>query len=279
MTKGVLLIAQNNEEIDYIKQAAFLSRRVKQYLDLPTSIITDDIDYIKENNLENNFDKIISPTSKAPYTSKSYKDGVFEQKTLSFKNADRAFAYDLTPYDETLLIDTDLVVTDSVFAHCFEQSHNLMMYSSNAVELSGWRNLSEFDFISDTGPNFYWATAVFFRKSSQAEIFFNLVKHIQENWGHYKTVYQLMGNAYRNDFSFSIAAHMLNGFQPGDFVKQMPGTLYYSLDKDELIELKDDSFLFLVEKKDQSNLFPVRIKGKTVHVMNKYSLERIINGN
>jgi hypothetical protein len=38
MTKGVVLIAQNNKEVDYVKQAAFLAKRIEKYLNLPNDI-------------------------------------------------------------------------------------------------------------------------------------------------------------------------------------------------------------------------------------------------
>jgi hypothetical protein len=278
MSKGVVLIARNNKEINYIKQAVFLAKRIKQYLELPTTLITDSLNVLEKNNYDNVFDKIILTKNNIPSTIKKYRDGIIYHNSLEFKNTDRSSVYDLTPYDETLLLDTDLVVSDTTFLNCFYQPANLMMYS-NAFELSSWRNVSEFDFITDAGPKFYWATAIFFRKSDENKIFFDLVKHIQENWPHYKKLYQITSSVFRNDFAFSIAAHIMNGYTNNDFVKEMPGTLYYTTDRDELISLKDDNFLFLVEKENQSEYFPVSIKNKTVHVMNKYSLERIINGN
>lgn len=278
MTQGVVLIARNNKEIDYVKQAAFLAKRVEKYLQLPTTLITDNVDYIEKNNLENVFDKVITPEVAQSYTIKKYRDGLIYQNSLEFKNTDRSHVYDLTPYNETLILDTDLIISDSVFKNCFIQKSNLMMYS-NAFELSSWRDLNEFKYITDAGPKFYWATAVFFRKSKETEIFFNLVKHIQENWIHYKKIYQIVSPVFRNDFAFSIAAHIMNGYTNNDFVKEMPGTLYFTTDRDEVVEIKDDRFLFLVEKENQCEHFPVRIKGKTVHIMNKYSLGRVINDN
>ena len=41
MSKGILVHAFNNEEIDYVKQAVMVAERAKKYLNLPTSIITD----------------------------------------------------------------------------------------------------------------------------------------------------------------------------------------------------------------------------------------------
>jgi hypothetical protein len=275
MSKGALLIAKNNNEINYVKQAAFLAKRIKKYLNLPTSLVTDNIDYLKDHKLINYFDKILITTNNL-YTRKKYRDGLIYNSSLDFKNTDRSNAYDLTPYDETLLLDTDLIVSDSMFNSCFDQKSNLMMYS-NAFELSGWRDTDEFINITDTGPKFYWATAIFFRKTVETQIFFDLVKHIQENWVHYSKLYQIVSPVFRNDFAFSIAVHIINGYTTNDFVKEMPGTLYYTTDRDELISLNDEKFVFLIEKENQYENFLTKIEGKTVHVMNKYSLGRIID--
>lgn len=276
MTKGVVLIARNNKEIDYIKQAIFLAKRIKKYLDLPTALITDNKSYVEKHNGTELFDRIIEVNDRNDFSIKKYRDGSFYNKSLEFKNTNRSSVYDLTPYNETLLIDTDLIISDDILKNCFTQSANLMMYS-RAFELTGWRDTSEFDYISDAGPKFYWATAVFFRKSDETNTFFELIKHIQENWFHYRKLYQISSPVFRNDFVFSIAAHIMNGYTTGNFVKEMPGTLYYTADKDELIELKDDEFLFLLEKENDEKHFPAFVKGKTVHVMNKYSLGRIID--
>jgi hypothetical protein len=278
MSRGAVLIARNNKEIDYVKQAAFLSDRIKKYLNLPTTLITDNVEYLKKTNLIEKFDNIITLDKNLGYTIKKYRDGLIYQNSLEFKNTDRSNVYKLSPYDETLLLDTDLIVSDNIFKNCFEQSADLLMYS-DAFELSGWRDTSEFQFITDAGPKFYWATVVFFRKTKETEIFFNLIEHVQENWAHYKRIYQIVSPVFRNDFAFSIAAHIMNGYTKNDFIKEMPGTLYYTTDRDELIELEDDNFLFLIEKENQQEFFPVKIKSKTVHVMNKYSLGRIIDDN
>jgi hypothetical protein len=276
MTKGVVLIARNNKEIDYIKQAIFLVKRIKKYLNLPTALITDNKSYVEKHNGTDLFDCIIEVNERNDFSIKKYRDGSFYNKSLEFKNTNRSSVYDLTPYNETLLIDTDLIISDDILKNCFTQPANLMMYS-RAFELTGWRDTNEFDYISDAGPKFYWATAVFFRKSNETKTFFELIKHIQENWVHYRKLYQISSPVFRNDFVFSIAAHIMNGYTTGNFVKEMPGTLYYTADKDELIELKDDEFLFLLEKENDEKHFPAFIKGKTVHVMNKYSLGRIID--
>jgi len=151
------------------------------------------------------------------------------------------------------------------------------MYSDNTFEFSGWRDLSEFKFISDSGPKFYWATCVFFRKNLSNRIFFDLVDHINKNWNHYRNVYQIVSSVFRNDFAFSIAAHIMNGHRTGNFVNPMPGTKYFITDRDHLEKIIDDKFVFLIEKQGTADCFAIQATGSNVHIMNKFSLNRIID--
>ena len=276
MSRGVLLIARNNSEVDYVKQAVYSAKRVKEFLNLPVSLITDNVEYVKKKYNYELFDKIIEIPNINDYTYKKYNDGTYTRKSLEFKNSSRSLSYDLTPYDETLLLDTDFIISNNLFLQCFEQNKDLLLYS-DAFELSGWRDLSEFEYISETGPKFYWATCVFFRKNKENQIFFNLIKHVQENWIHYRNLYQITTSVFRNDHAFSIAIHIMNGHKTGDFAGSMPGTMFFVTDKDEVVSVNYDNFLFLVEKENSNKMFPVRIKGSNVHIMNKFSLGRLID--
>lgn len=276
MSRGVVLIARNNSSVDYTKQAYWLAFRIRKYLDLPTTLITDNVAYLEKHFTDHIFDNVIEIPNENNYTHKGYKDGMYARQTLEFKNTARCNVYELSPYDETLVMDTDFIVSNDVLKNCFEQKNDLMLYK-NAVELSNWRDLSEFDRISENSVDFYWATVIFFRKTSVNKTFFDLVKHIQENYYHYKNLYQLKGTTFRNDFAFSIAIHIMNGHSAGNFVVELPGTMYYITDRDQLVELKDTTFKFLVEKQDSSGYFPVIIKDSNVHVINKFSLNRIID--
>lgn len=279
MSKGVLLIARNNSEVDYTKQAYYSAKRIKKYLDLPVSLITDNYDYLKKvyTDYESVFDVIIEISNDVGVQYRKYNDGAFVRKTLEYKNTSRSLSYDFSPYDETLLLDTDFIISNDRFKACFDQPHNLLMYK-DAFEISGFRDVSEFVTVSETGPDFYWATAVFFRKTATNKLFFDLVKHIQSNWMHYKNLYQLPYATFRNDYAFSIAVHIMNGHKTGNLVKPMPDTMYFSSDRDVLLEIKDESFLILTEKKDSGGkYFPIRIKNSNVHIMNKLSLGRIID--
>lgn len=272
MNAGVLLFAYNNEKVDYIQQAQYLARRIGKYLNLPASLVTDTASSFDSSM----FDKVIR-ADPAQYTLKKYNNGSVNSQSLSFKNDTRVRAYDLSPYNETLLLDTDYIISDTVLKNCFGSTYEFMIYK-DAFDLAGHRNYTEFDFISETGIKFYWATCVYFKKTEKNKIFFNLLQHIQVNWQHYRQVYQIVTPVYRNDHAFSIAIHIMNGFESDNFAKKMPGTMFYTTDKDIVCSINDATFTFLLEKENRLNEYvPATISNSSVHVMNKFSLAEIIN--
>lgn len=291
-SKGVLVYARNNSQIDYIKQAYFLANRVKKYLDLPTSIVTDSLEYLEYNypDYRNVFDRVIPIVWKVEdkdvetvlslgenHPLKSFYDGGIVSKKLDWKNNLRSTAFEATPYDETLLLDTDIVICNDIFKKSFEQDHDFLIYKE-CTELTGINRGDEFCRISDTSVDFYWATAIFFRKTEKNRIFFNLTKHIQTNWQHYCSIFQLNTPYFRNDYVFSIAIHIMNGYQKGDFSNPMPGKLYFVTDKSIMWQINDQDLLLLLEKpKHTGEYTPVKVKGCNVHCMNKFSLNRCID--
>ena len=277
MSKGVFLIARNNDYIDYVKQAVFLAKRIKHHLGVPVSVATDSVDYLINTFGTTDFDKVI----KLEYTDGSnmryFFDGSISKKTASFKNSNRASVYDLSPYNETLLMDTDYIISNDLLKSCFSSNSNLMLYKKS-YDVANVRNQLEFKNISNTSVDFYWATVVFFRKTQTNRVFFDLIKHIEDEWTHYRRVYQITSSLFRNDFAFSIATHIMNGFTTGNFVSELPGTMLYTTDKDVLWQINGDEMMFLVEKTDYLGEYTaLKTANQTIHVMNKASLGRIID--
>ena len=269
MSNGVLCFANNNNEIDYIKQAEKLAFRVKKYLNLPTSVVT------ATPNLADNkiFDSVIeSNTLTENY--KRYHDGDISYRNLIFNNFGRHNALQLSPYDKTIVLDTDYIICNDVFKVAFEQPNDFLIYK-NGIDLAGWRHHPEFDYINDKGIPFYWATAFYFEKTENVKIFFDLLNILIKNWDYYKTVFDIGARNFRNDHAFSMAIHYMNGLTDSDWAKPMPGNMYYTLDRDRLNEIKDDVLQFLLAKENKNGEFIfAKTKGQNVHVMNKFSLER-----
>lgn len=276
MTKGALLIANNNTYIDYVKQAVYLAERIHKYLDVPVSIITNSVNYLKENFDEYLFDNIIEVQSNDK-NKRIIFDGEFSQRTINWQNASRMNAYELSPYDQTLLMDTDYIINNSLLKNVFDSKNNFMLYKTG-YDLAQTRTTDEFDRVSDTSIDFYWATVVYFTKCDNNKTFFDLVKHIKQEWDYYTRIYRLPSIIYRNDYAFSIALHIMNGFQSGSFAQALPGKLHYIVDKDLLIKHDGEKMLFCVAKEDRPGEYTLlKTDNLNVHVMNKLSLQREID--
>jgi hypothetical protein len=274
MTKGVVLFALNNSEIDYISLAKFSAKKVKQFLNVPVALITDKESAESCADLTV-FDHVIIIQQDTNYYNRKFKDGITSAVHTHWKNTHRATVFDVTPFDETLVIDVDYIINSSILNYCWDQPHDFLIYKKSK-DLAGWRSNSEFTQLSDYSIPFYWATVFYFKKTQQTSYFFSLINHIKDNWQYYKFLYQISSANFRNDYAFSIAIHMMNGFTSGDFAKELPGKMYYTLDKDYLLKIKGTSFYFVAQK-NQDIYFPLTATNLDIHVMNKYSLLRNIN--
>ena len=107
MTTGALIFAFDNDNTCYTHMAAWCARRVKQYLGLPVALVTD-----KWPACHSEFDQVILH----PARSGGVRWFADYHNQAAWFNASRADAYDLTPWDQTLLIDADYVINSEDLA-------------------------------------------------------------------------------------------------------------------------------------------------------------------
>jgi hypothetical protein len=278
MSKGAIIFAQNSANLDYVKMAVFSAKRLKEHLDIPVSIITDSSGWLEKGYPDHVFDQVISIDNPISTQYKKFNDGTLSSKTLEWKNFTRDTVFNLTPYDKTLVIDSDYIINSSVLKPAFDLDSNLQIYKKS-MDLAPWRPNAEFTRVSQWSIPFYWATTFIFTKNNIMELFFNLVAYIKANWTYFRTLYCITAGAYRNDYAFSIAIHIMNGKTNGEFATELPGTMTYSTDKDLLITLENDRLQFLIEKENYIGQYTLaKTQGIDVHVMNKHSLCRFIDG-
>jgi len=274
MTRGVLIFAQNNSEIDYAKISLFAAEQVKRHLNVPVSLITDSKDWLLQSQptAADVFDQFITTWTDTQQTKRFY-DGTLASKTLTWKNLNRSDCYDLTPYDETLVIDSDYIINSSNLAKIWDNVNDFLIYQ-DSFDLAQWRDDRSFRYLNQYAIPFYWATAFYFKKSNENQAFFDLVKHVKLNWSYFRALYNIDSTVFRNDFAFSIAIHMMGD----DFAKSLPGKMNYTLDRDVLVDIEDTTLKFLVEKKNYSGEYiATKTTNLDMHVMNKYSLTRYLN--
>ena len=249
MNQGILLFAHDNEQVQYSLLAAWQARRIHKWLNKPVSIVTDanSLATLKQHNLDQEFDHII--LSDADTTQKK----LYTDRRLTFKNVNRINAYELTPYDETLVIDTDIVIQSNRLNLVWDNQNDYLV-CGNCKDITGaeWPTLN---YVHTTGIKFYWATVFYFKKTAQSKQFFDMCKHIKENYSKYKEEYGIKDQYLRNDHVWSIAIHLLDGVE-------IPTNLWYSLDQTPLLKMSNDTVVF-----DK-----VKIQGQDVHVMDKFSL-------
>ena len=279
-TVGAVIFAQNKSSIDYVKLAIFASTRIKTFLNIPVSIITDSADwmlktYPKESKI---FDQIIKIENVSTPNQKRFNDGTLSSKFLEWKNLSRNSVYDLTPYDKTLVIDSDYIINSSVLTNALNSDHSFQIYK-DCFSLSSWRGTTEFTRINQYSIPFYWATTFIFEKTIEVKYFFTVVEHIKTNWQYFRTLYSIEVPTFRNDFAFSIAIHLMNSKTSGMFAQELPGKMFYISDRDLLISLDDVKMKFLIEKENYLGEYTAASMNNTdVHIMNKLSLSRFIDG-
>lgn len=285
-TKGILIFAHNNEEIDYFKLAVINAYYIKENLDIhDITVVTNKFSY--DYNVKNVGKEFIdNAVSNIVFTEKDkafknanrrlYKDTSHTNKTLPFYNVDRCDAYELSPYDETILIDADYLILSNALNNCWGHENELMM-NWHYEDIMSDRNDPSLKRLSPFGIKMYWATVVYFKKSNYAEQFFNTVKHVRDNNNYYQDLYRWPGSLYRNDYSFSVAAHMLGGFVD-KAIPQLPiPSLYKTFDTDDIHSSpRKNEILFYLEKpKSLGDFVLCKWREMDIHVMNKWAINRV----
>lgn len=279
MTKGVLLFAQNNSKVDYIKQAQYCSSRIKEYLNLPVCLATDNVNLLKSQyaGYEKYFDDVVQIDRVDNGNRRRFSDGIYGRKiTLQWFNYSRVDAYDITPYDETIVMDTDVLISNDTLLECFRNNQDFMIAKeSKDLRVSNPRASRQLKWIGDHSIEMVWATLFYFKKNKEVELLFRLMQHIRENYNYYRLTFAVTETKYRNDFVFAMAIHIINGRKKEHWPHPMPGNLWHTLDLDHLVSVDGKELKFLLE--NDYEYYPASVNGLNVHVMNKFSLSRIVD--
>jgi hypothetical protein len=284
-TRGFLMFAHNNEEIDYLRLAILNAKLIQKNTGLKNITVVTDPHSLKHNEktlgkkfIKSAINNLIVVEKDKKFKQKNirlYKDTSHASKYLPFYNVNRCDAYDISPYDETILLDADYLILSDTLNHCWGHNNELMM-NWKFQDIMYERKDPTLDRLYDMGITMYWATVVYFRKTEYVESFFNIVKHVRNNPQYYKDLYKWQGTLYRNDYSFSIAAHMMSGFVDKG-IPQLPTTLYKSFDTDDIHSAVDENTIIMYLEKPRSpgDFMLTKWQGIDLHIMNKWAINRI----
>jgi hypothetical protein len=180
---------------------------------------------------------------------------------VEWKNFGRNLCYELSPYDDTLVIDVDYVVQDVGLLKIFDLPWDYLLQR-------GARSLNDEYVPNVMGAHslpYVWATVFAFRKTARAKAFFDLVQRIEANYHYYRELFNAESTTYRNDYAFAMADVILNGFAVSNI--SIPGPMLNILQPIESMESRGNQVII----KDRHAAYVV--PRMNMHVMSKKYLQ------
>jgi hypothetical protein len=280
MSKGIIIFAQNNEYVNYAETACACAGFARKNLSLFDEIcLITNTETLEQNEtlINEYFDRIIVTDSFQPDNIRLFKDTPDKTEYATFKNMSRSEVYELSPYDETLVIDGDYFIMNAVLDQVWDSENDLMI-NCHYRDVSG-RHKEHIEYIDNFSIPMYWATVVYFKKSEFAENLFTLISHIKQNYKYYYYLYNCSGSLYRNDFAFSMALHILNGSVAFD-VPSLPITyLNNSFDIDDIFRVNshNDIIMYCADAERITDHILTRFTNTDLHIMNKKAIARFMD--
>ena len=267
--KGILIYAFNNESIDYFRQAVWCADRANRYLNLPVTIITDK-DSIGSTKYTHNV--IISRAESGGY--RVFNPGL-NSNADTWYNGNRFQSYTLSPYEQTIVLDSDYVVCSDQLLKLFDTSVEVTAMK-HVYDVTNRDQFDPYTSISDSrGLHHYWATVLYFRKGQLTQDFFDILSMIKENYQHYSNLYNFRASPFRNDFAVSVALNTIYGHIP-DAVPVIPWRMANVFSDVELSTTDQETFNFFYQVNNKPRT--VKLTGQDFHFMNKNSLAKIYEG-
>ena len=246
MTTGALIFARNNEQIDYEAMARWSAKNIERHLGIPTHIVTDNA----SNDNTRHFTDV---------------------GNVTWYNHNRMDAYQLTPWDRTLVLDADYVVASNQLQSILEVDQDFLAHRW-AYDVTGCNNFEGLNCFGNNRMPMWWATVMMFRKGPTCEYIFDCMKMVKENWMHYKALYHSPGSNFRNDHALSIALGIVNGHTLN--INNIPWGLATIISSYNLTQISSDHFQ--IEYFDQDKLKTIDWQNMDFHAMCKRQLGDIV---
>ena len=246
MSTGVLIYCFNSEQVQYHRTTNFCIELIKKNLSLPVTVVTNSAtkEHIKDadslvviDNQKNN--------------QRFYKD-----RTIPWYNLERSRSYDYSPYDTTILLDSDYFVYTKNLLETINSSYEFLLHN-RVHDLTG---RGSFEYNNRSMIPLVWATVAIFKKTERVKKIFDMIKHIQQNYSYFCKLYRIDFTNFRNDYAFAIALHQLNGFTKQYF---MPSAMAMLPMDTQIVKIDQNGLTFKHDK------FINLISNQDVHVLDK----------
>jgi hypothetical protein len=242
-SRGVVLFAFNTAAVDYVAIAEQSARLIHHTLNLPVTLITD------KQTMTEHIDQTVIVENNINNVRKGYAN------LTAWRNGNRYQAYELSPYDETLLIDSDYLMLDQSLLKLFDATHDYQIMGSNKF----LRAASPTLMFATSIPQ-VWATAVVFKRTPKSQQLFSLVGRIQRNYDYYRRLYNITATNFRNDFAFAIANNIINGYAQDNLI---PWAMLTA--ENPIVDIEPRPNVLIVREELQAYLIP----RQNLHIIDK----------
>jgi len=264
MTTGALIFAFNNSDIDYVSMAAWSAGNIRRHLDIGTTVVTDSKQAVNNSIFEH-----VILTDKEQGGTRHFSD---IGNVVTWYNSNRVDAYNLTPYEQTLVLDADYVVSSNNLKSLFNSGQDFLCHR-NAYNIANGEFLSDLNKFGAHGFPLWWATVMLFKKSNTAQYIFDCMNMVKHNWQHYRDLYSIHRSNYRNDFALSIALGIVNGHTL--CINSIPWALATVLPEVKLAKAGEDAYTLEYVNQDKQRKYQLHA-GFDFHAMGKKHLGDII---
>jgi hypothetical protein len=280
--QGVCFFVYNNNQLDYVELLMLAARYVKEYLKLPVCMITDDGTYNwmletqSESDIDAYIDYIKITQDQFKDNPRTHKDSPWAEFTAQFQNSNKHKIWEYSPFEQTLLMDTDYIVKNDFLLHSFNKT-GVSMYN-NALSARNDTPHNNEVLLYPSGIKMWWSTVVYFDRSNVSKMFFDLWNHVADNYEFYQFLYNFPGGLFRTDYCVSIAVHILNGMEESTIIDNFDNVpMYYLSQDDDIIDInnKQDWICLGCDQKENWKNLLIKHSNLDLHVMNKRALLRM----
>jgi hypothetical protein len=242
--------------------AAWSARRIHRHLDIPVCLVTD-------TDVSNPvFDRVVK-TDAGPSTGRHFADYA---SNVVWHNGNRATAYELSPWDTTLVLDADYVVASNKLGTLFDSDQDFLAHN-HAYDVTGRNDFIGLNKFGRHGMPMWWATVIMYRRSQQAQLVFDSMIMVRDNWRHYRNLFGNYQGTFRNDHALTIALGIVNGHTLDH--PAIPWSLASLTPEHKLQQTDTDNFrMDFVADNNQSKWIEVR--NQDFHAMGKRALGDIV---
>ena len=195
MNKGFVVLAQNTDEVNYVRCAELLAYSIKKVMPYAKlSLISDDVDDSAY------FDKVIA----LPFGDQA--------KNSKWKLINDWQVYEASPYDFTIKLEADMYIPapidywwDVLSQQDVVISTTIRNYKQDISDVKYYRS-----FINQNKLPDCYNAITYFKKSELAEQFFKTVKFIFENWEDFRKILKCkIDEEATTDWVYALACHII----------------------------------------------------------------------